>query len=113
MDLDFAGALEYEHELLGYATARLGEIEGLRMVGTAAEKAAVLSFVIDGIHPQDIGLLLDNQGVAVRTGHHCAMPVMQRYGLSGTVRASLSIYNTRVEIDSFIDAVVKAKTMLA
>lgn len=113
MDLDFAAALAYEHELLEYATARLSEIDGLRLIGTATHKAAVLSFVIEGIHPQDIGLLLDNQGVAVRTGHHCAMPVMQRYGLSGTVRASLSIYNTRAEIDSFIDAVNKAKKMLA
>lgn len=113
MNLDFAAAIDHEHELLDYATTRLREIDGLRMVGTAAHKAAVLSFVIDNIHPQDIGLLLDNQGVAVRTGHHCAMPVMQRYGLSGTVRASLSIYNTRYEIDCFIDAVIKAKTMLA
>ena len=113
MDLDFSAAIDYEHALLVYATMRLREIEGLRMIGTAAEKAAVLSFVIDNIHPQDVGLLLDNQGVAVRTGHHCAMPVMQRYGLSGTVRASLSIYNTEAEIDSFIDAVIKAKTMLA
>ena len=113
LDIDFAAAIEYEHELLAYATARLREVEGVRLVGTATEKAAVLSFVIDRIHPQDLGLLLDNQGVAVRTGHHCAMPVMQRYGLSGTVRASLSIYNTRSEIDSFIDALKKAKTMLA
>ena len=113
LDIDFATAIEYEHELLAYATEGLREIEGVRLVGTATEKAAVLSFVIDHIHPQDLGLLLDNQGVAVRTGHHCAMPVMQRYGLSGTVRASLSIYNTRSEIDSFINAVKKAKTMLA
>ncbi len=113
MSLDFTAAIDYEHELLDYASARLSEIDGVRIIGSAAHKAAVLSFVIDNIHPQDIGLLLDNQGVAVRTGHHCAMPVMQRYGLSGTVRASLSIYNTRSEIDSFIDAVIKAKTMLA
>jgi cysteine desulfurase/selenocysteine lyase len=112
MDLDFTAAIDHEHALLTYATWRLGEIEGVRFVGTAADKAAVLSFVIDQVHPQDLGLLLDNQGVAVRTGHHCAMPVMQRYGLSGTVRASLSIYNTEADIDSFIDAVIKAKTML-
>jgi cysteine desulfurase/selenocysteine lyase len=112
MDLDFAAAIDYEHALLTYATSALREIEGVRFVGTAAEKAAVLSFVIDQVHPQDLGLLLDNQGVAVRTGHHCAMPVMQRYGLSGTVRASLSIYNTEADIDSFIEAVIKAKSML-
>ena len=113
MSLDFTAAIDYEHELLDYASSRLSEIDGVQIIGSAAHKAAVLSFIIDNIHPQDIGLLLDNQGVAVRTGHHCAMPVMQRYGLSGTVRASLSIYNTRSEIDSFIDAVIKAKTMLA
>jgi len=112
MNLDFAAAIDHEHALLTYATSRLNEVEGVRLVGTAAEKAAVLSFVIDHIHPQDLGLLLDNQGVAVRTGHHCAMPVMQRYGLSGTVRASLSIYNTEADVDSFIEAVIKARSML-
>jgi len=112
MNLDFAAAIDHEHALLTYATSRLSEVEGVRLVGTAAEKAAVLSFVIDHIHPQDLGLLLDNQGVAVRTGHHCAMPVMQRYGLSGTVRASLSIYNTEADVDSFIEAVIKARSML-
>ena len=113
MDLDFSAAISYENDLLNYAVARLCEIDSLHLIGTAIEKAAVLSFMIDNIHPQDIGLLLDSQGVAVRTGHHCAMPVMQRYGVSGTVRASLSIYNTRAEIDSFISAVIKAKAMLA
>lgn len=113
MDLDFSAAISYENDLLNYAVARLYEIDSLHMIGTAIEKAAVLSFVIDNVHPQDIGLLLDSQGVAVRTGHHCAMPVMQRYGVSGTVRASLSIYNTKAEIDSFISAVIKAKAMLA
>lgn len=113
MDLDFAAAIEHEHELLSYATERLYEVGDVKVIGTAAEKAAVLSFTIDGIHPQDLGLLLDNQGVAVRTGHHCAMPVMQRFGIPGTVRASLSIYNTQTDIDRFIDALVKAKSMLA
>jgi len=111
--IDFAAAIAYEERLLDYATARLLEIDGVRVVGTAAQKTAVLSFVIDSIHPQDIGLLLDNQGVAVRTGHHCAMPVMQRFDLPGTVRASLSMYNTEQDIDRFIAAVVKARTMLA
>lgn len=112
--MDFAAAIAYEDELLAYATERLtGAIDGVRLVGTAAHKAAVLSFNIDGIHPQDIGLLLDNQGVAVRTGHHCAMPVMQHFGLPGTVRASLSIYNTRDDIDRFIAALGTAHMMLA
>lgn len=112
--IDFAAAIAYEDELLAYATARLTEaIAGVQLVGTAAHKAAVLSFNIDGIHPQDIGLLLDNQGIAVRTGHHCAMPVMQHFGLPGTVRASLSIYNTRDDIDRFVAAVTTAHMMLA
>lgn len=112
MGLDFTAAIEYEHELLVYATEKVQAINGVRLVGTAAEKAAVLSFVFDGIHPQDVGLLLDSQGVAVRTGHHCAMPVMQHFDLPGTVRASFSIYNTKHEIDGFFDALIKAKTML-
>ena len=112
--IDFAAAIAYEDELLAYATERLtGAIDGVQLVGAARHKAAVLSFNIDGIHPQDIGLLLDNQGVAVRTGHHCAMPVMQHFGLPGTVRASLSIYNTRDDIDRFIAALTTAHTMLA
>lgn len=113
MGMDFAAAINYEHDLLAYATRRLGAIEGVRIIGTAAEKAAVLSFVVDHVHPHDLGLLMDNQGIAVRTGHHCAMPVMQHYGLAGTVRASLSLYNTELDIDRFIEAVIKAKAMLA
>lgn len=112
--IDFAAAIAYEDELLVYATERLtGAIDGVQVIGTAEHKAAVLSFNIDGIHPQDIGLLLDNQGVAVRTGHHCAMPVMQHFGLPGTVRASLSIYNTRDDVDRFIAALTTAHMMLA
>ncbi len=113
MDMDFAAALNHENDLLAYATGRLEAIDGVRIVGTAAEKAAVLSFVVEQIHPHDLGMLMDNQGVAVRTGHHCAMPVMQHFGLAGTVRASLSLYNTEQDIDRFIEAVIKAKTMLA
>lgn len=111
--IDFAAAISHEHDLLAYATGRLREVDDVRLIGTATDKAAVLSFVIDGVHPHDLGLLMDNQGVAVRTGHHCAMPVMQHFGLPGTVRASLSIYNTESDVDRFIDAVVKAKMMLA
>jgi cysteine desulfurase/selenocysteine lyase len=111
--LDFAGAVRHEHELLAYATARASEVQGLRIIGTAREKAAVLSFVIEGMHPQDLGVLLDSQGVAIRTGHHCAMPVLSRYGLSGTARASFSFYNTRDEIDHFFAALAKACSILA
>jgi cysteine desulfurase / selenocysteine lyase len=111
--IDFHAALAHEHELLNYVSDRLRDIDGVRMIGTAQNKAAVASFVIDKIHPQDLGLLLDSQGIAVRTGHHCAMPVMQHFDIPGTVRASFSIYNTRHEIDYFIEALSKAKSMLA
>ena len=90
----------YEHELLVYGTEALSQIPGLRMIGTAREKAAVLSFVIEGIHPHDIGTVLDRQGIAVRTGHHCAQPVMDRFGVPATTRASLAFYNTAAEIDA-------------
>jgi len=111
--LDFAAALQHEHELLCDVTDRLNDIKGVRLIGTAAKKAAVASFIVDGIHPQDLGLLLDSQGVAVRTGHHCAMPVMQHFDIPGTVRASLSIYNTTRDVDKFIEALAKAINMLA
>ena len=111
--LDFAAALQHEHELLCDVTDRLNDIKGVRLIGTAAKKAAVASFIVDGIHPQDLGLLLDSQGVAVRTGHHCAMPVMQHFDIPGTVRASLSIYNTTQDVDKFIEALAKAINMLA
>src|SRR5687768_8787592 len=88
-------AAAHEHELLLYATERLSHIEGLRIIGTAREKASVLSFVIDEIHPHDIGTILDQEGIAVRAGHHCAQLVMQRFNVPATVRASFSFYNTR------------------
>jgi len=111
--LDFDGALRHEHALLAYATARVAEVPGLRIIGTAREKAGVLSFVIDGLHPQDLGVLLDSQGVAIRTGHHCAMPVLSRYGLSGTARASFAFYNTHEDVDRFYAALAKACQILA
>lgn len=111
--LDFAGALRHEHGLLEYATARAAEVRGMRIIGTAREKAGVLSFVIDGLHPQDLGVLLDSQGVAIRTGHHCAMPVLSRYGLSGTARASFAFYNTREDVDQFFAALAKACQILS
>jgi cysteine desulfurase / selenocysteine lyase len=99
----------YEHELLLYATEALERIPGLRMIGTAREKAAVLSFVIEGIHPHDIGTVLDRQGIAVRTGHHCAQPVMDRYHIPATTRASLAFYNTRAEIDALVAGLYRVK----
>ncbi|RTY81537.1 cysteine desulfurase [Flavobacterium sp. ZB4P23] len=98
----------YEHELLGYATEKLSAIDNLRIIGTAKEKASVISFVVDGIHPLDLGMLLDAQGIAVRTGHHCTQPLMAHYQIPGTVRASFSFYNTKEEIDVFANAIVKS-----
>jgi len=89
----------YEHELLTYATARLSSLPGVRLIGTAREKAAVLSFVVEGVHAHDVGTILDLEGIAVRAGHHCAMPVMTRFDIAATTRASLALYNTREEID--------------
>jgi cysteine desulfurase/selenocysteine lyase len=101
-----------EEALLAYATAKLQKIPGLRIVGTAPEKIAVISFVIDGVHPQDIGVLLDKFGIAIRTGHHCAQPLMQRYELVGTCRASFAFYNTFEEIDRFVLCLEKTLQML-
>ena len=101
----------HEAGLLAYMTARLGEVEGLTLVGTARQKASVQSFVMDGIHSHDLGTILDHQGVAIRTGHHCAMPVMAFFKLSGTARASLALYNNEDDIDRLIDAIVVAKRM--
>jgi cysteine desulfurase/selenocysteine lyase len=98
----------YEHELLVYATEALSTIKGLRIIGTAKEKASVLSFVLDDVHPHDIGTILDQEGVAIRAGHHCAMPVMQRFGVPATARASLAFYNTKEEVDALIRAIHKA-----
>jgi cysteine desulfurase/selenocysteine lyase len=102
----------HENDLLAYATNQLKKIPGLRIIGEAKEKISVISFVIDKIHPQDIGILLDNAGIAVRTGHHCTQPLMQRFGIPGTVRASFAMYNTREEIDAMIKALEKAIKML-
>jgi len=111
--LDFAGAAAHEHALLEAATRAARAVPGLRPIGTAREKAAVLSFVIDGLHPQDVGVLLDSQGVAIRTGHHCAMPAMQYYGLAGTARASFAFYNTQEDLDRFFQALTKACKILS
>jgi cysteine desulfurase/selenocysteine lyase len=102
----------HEAKLLALTTSGLAQVQGVRLVGTAAEKTAVVSFLVEGAHPQDIGTLLDQQGIAVRAGHHCAMPLMQRLGIPGTVRASLSLYNSEQDIERLIAGVQKAKTFL-
>ena len=111
-DLGLDRIARVEHALLDYATRRVGEIAGLRIIGTAREKAAVLAFMIDGIHPHDIGTVLDTRGVAVRTGHHCAMPLMERFGLPATTRASFAFYNTRAEVDQLVAALHTAREVL-
>jgi cysteine desulfurase/selenocysteine lyase len=104
--------MKQEQALLAYATEKLNAIPGLRIIGTAPEKIAVISFVVEGIHPQDLGVLLDKFGVAIRTGHHCAQPLMQRYGLVGTCRVSFAFYNSLEEIDRFIVALQRSIRML-
>lgn len=102
----------YEDELLAYATAELSQVEGVRFIGTAAQKSSVISFVVDGTHPYDIGVILDKLGIAVRTGHHCAQPVMERFGIPGTVRMSLAMYNTKAEVDTLVEGLKRALKML-
>jgi cysteine desulfurase/selenocysteine lyase len=109
--IDHVGALAHEQRLLEIATAKLLEIPGLRIIGTAREKVAVVSFVIDGIHPSDVGTLLDHRGIAVRTGHHCAQPIMDRFGVPATTRASFAFYNTEAEIDVLIAGLHKVIKM--
>jgi cysteine desulfurase/selenocysteine lyase len=98
-------AAAYEHELLVYATERLSAIEGVRIIGTARQKLGVLSFVLDDIHPHDIGTILDQEGIAIRAGHHCAQPVMQRFNVPATARASFAFYNTKEEVDTLARAI--------
>lgn len=111
--IDFEAAAAYEHELLEYATRRLSDIPGVRIIGTAAKKSAVLSFTIEGIHPHDIGTILDQDGIAIRAGHHCAQPVMQFFDVPATARASFAFYNTREEVDKLADAVQKVIEVFA
>ena len=99
----------HEHELLEYGTQALEGISGLRLIGTARDKAAVFSFVLAGVHPHDLGTVLDHEGIAVRTGHHCAQPVMDRFGIPATARASLALYNTREEIDALVTGIYRVK----
>ena len=111
-EIGFENIQAYENELLRYGTEKLLEIEGLTIFGTSKEKASVISFNIDGIHPYDIGTIIDNKGIAVRTGHHCAQPIMNFFQIPGTIRASFAFYNTKEEIDSMVEAIKKAKAML-
>ncbi len=106
-------AASYERELLTYATEKISQVPGLRLIGTAAEKVGVLSFVLDGVHPHDAGAMLDQHGIAIRTGHHCAQPVMERFGISGTIRASLAFYNTRDEIDALVAGIKEVREVFA
>jgi cysteine desulfurase/selenocysteine lyase len=107
--LGLAAIAAHERQLLDYATERAAEMPGLRLVGTAPQKAGVLSFILDGVHPHDVGTILDGEGIAVRTGHHCAMPVMDRFHVPATVRASFAMYNTHEEVDALFGALVKVR----
>ena len=111
--IDFEAAAAYENELLEYATERLSDIQGVKIIGTAAEKASVLSFTIEGIHPHDIGTILDQSGIAIRAGHHCAQPVMKFFEVPATARASFAFYNTKEEVDKLADAVQKVIEVFA
>lgn len=103
----------HEHDLLTYGTEMLSDVPGLQLIGTARHKAGVLSFVVEGIHPHDVGTILDQEGIAVRTGHHCAQPVMDRFGIPATTRASFAVYNTRREIDALATGIRKVKEIFA
>jgi cysteine desulfurase/selenocysteine lyase len=105
--IDRAAAHAHERELLAYATERLSSIEGVRVIGTAREKASVLAFVLGDVHPHDVGTILDQEGIAIRAGHHCAQPVMKHFGVPATARASFAFYNTKAEVDSLVRAVQK------
>ena len=111
--IGFDDIAAYEHELLLYGTKRLQEIDGLKIFGTSENKTSVISFNIEGIHPYDIGTIIDKLGIAVRTGHHCAQPIMNFFNIPGTIRASFAFYNTKEEIDIFVEAVKKAQMMLS
>jgi len=112
-DVGISNIAKYEQTLLEYATEELLKINGLKIYGTAKNKSAIISFNIDGLHPYDIGMILDKFGVAIRTGHHCTQPIMEKYNIPGTARISLALYNTKEEIDICIEAIKKAKIMLS
>ncbi len=107
--IDLDAAARHEQEVLAYGTEILESIEGLRLIGRPRERAGVLSFVIDGVHPHDVGTILDREGVAIRAGHHCAMPVMQRYGVPATARVSIAFYNTKEDMDALARGLLKVR----
>ena len=107
--IDRAGAIAHEDDVLAYGTERLRQVAGVRLIGEAREKTGVLSFVIEGVHPHDVGTVLDREGIAVRTGQHCAQPVMDRFGIAATIRASLAIYNTREDVDALVDSLQRVR----
>jgi cysteine desulfurase / selenocysteine lyase len=112
-DLGMNNVAAHEHDLLDYATEAVAAIPGVRLIGTALERAGVLSFVLEGVHPHDIGTILDQEGIAVRTGHHCAQPVMDRFGIPATARASFALYNTRDDVDTLVQGIRKVKEVFA
>jgi cysteine desulfurase/selenocysteine lyase len=103
----------YEHELLAYAIEKLSAISGVRLIGTAADRAGVISFVIENVHPHDVGTILDQEGIAIRTGHHCAQPIMDRFGIPATARASFAFYNTKEEVDALVNGIKKVQEVFA
>jgi cysteine desulfurase/selenocysteine lyase len=109
----FDALAEHEHDLLTYSEGALSSIPGLRIIGTAEQKTGVHSFTIEGVHPHDIGTILDHEGVAIRTGHHCAQPVMQRFGVPATARASFAIYNTREDVDRLVEGLSVVRKMMS
>jgi cysteine desulfurase/selenocysteine lyase len=111
--IDRAAALAHEDDVLAYATERVSEIPNVKIFGNARHKAGVLSFLLEGVHPHDAGTILDNEGVAVRTGQHCAQPIMDRFGITATIRASFAIYNTREEIDVLVKALKRVREVFS
>jgi cysteine desulfurase/selenocysteine lyase len=111
--LGMANIAAHEHDLLAYATEKVGSLPGVQLIGTARERAGALSFVMDGVHPHDLGTILDREGIAIRTGHHCAQPVMDRFGIPATARASFAVYNTREDVDALVEGVRKAHEVFA
>jgi cysteine desulfurase/selenocysteine lyase len=112
-ELGIENISKYEDELLQYATSEILKIEGVKIYGTSKNKSGIISFNVEGLHPYDIGTIVDKMGIAIRTGHHCTQPIMKRYNIPGTVRISLAVYNTKTEIDICISAIKKAQEMLS
>ena len=112
-DLGMDNIAAHEHDLLAYATEVVGAIPGVQLIGTARDRAGVLSFVLDNVHPHDLGTILDREGIAIRTGHHCAQPVMERFGIPATARASFAVYNTKEEVDALVAGIRAALEVFA